>query len=109
MIWFEGRIRMSTPYKNELNKDTITFSESEIEEISKLYQTALDLTSSNEDVLLDNSNIGTPKLGLINKKRQAWHDVQNYLEELGKKYNYDPEKYVINKITRKLEPYNPKS
>ena len=50
---------MSNPDKNELNKDTITFSESEIEEISKLYQTALDLTSSNEDVLLDNSNIGT--------------------------------------------------
>ena len=64
---------MPTPDKNESNKDTITFSESEIEGISKLYQTALDLTSSNEDVLLDNSNIGTPKLGLINKKRQAWH------------------------------------
>ena len=100
---------MPTPDKNELSKDTITFSESEIEKISKLYQTALNLTTSNEDVLLYDSNIETPKSDLINKKRQAWHDVQNYLEELGKKYNYDPEKYVINKITRKLEPYKPKS
>ena len=100
---------MPTLDKNELNKDSITFSESEIEKISKLYQIALDLTTSNEDVLLYDSNIETPKSDLINKKRHAWHDVQNYLEELGKKYNYDPEKYVINKITRKLEPYKPKS
>ena len=100
---------MPTPDKSELNYNTITFSESEIEKISKLYQTALDLTSSNEDVLLNDSDIGTPKSDLMNKKRQAWHDVQNYLEELGKKYNYDPEKYVINKITRKLEPYQPLS
>ena len=30
---------MSHPDKNESNRDTITFSESEIEKISKLYQT----------------------------------------------------------------------
>ena len=100
---------MPTPDKSELNYNTITFSESEIEKISKLYQTALNLTSTNEDGLLTDRNIETLKSDLVIKKRKAWHDVQNYLEELGKKYNYDPEKYVINKITRKLEPYKPKS
>lgn len=100
---------MSDPDKNESNKDTITLSEFEIEKISKLYQTALDLTSANEQGLFTDSNPDDSKSDLINKKRQAWHDVQNYLEELGKKYNYDPEKYVINKITRKLEIYKPKS
>lgn len=100
---------MSDPDKNESNRDTITFSEFEIEKISKLYQTALDLTSANEQGLFTDANPEASKSDLINKKRQAWHDVQNYLEELGKKYNYDPEKYVINKITRKLEIYRPKS
>ena len=100
---------MSEPDKNESNRDTVTFSEFEIEKISKLYQTALDLTSANEQGLLTDVNPDASTSDLINKKRQAWHDVQNYLEELGKKYNYDPEKYVINKITRKLEPYKPKS
>jgi hypothetical protein len=100
---------MSDPDKNESNRDTITFSESEIEKISKLYQTALDFTSANEQGLFTDTNPEASKSDLINKKRQAWHDVQNYLEELGKKYNYDPEKYVINKITRKLEIYKPKS
>ena len=100
---------MSDPNKNESNRNSITLSELEIEKISKLYQTALNLTSANEISLLTNANPKTPTSELINKKRQAWHDVQNYLEELGKKYEYDPEKYVINKITRKLEPYNPNS
>ena len=52
--------------------------------------------------------------GAINKspencKIKAWHAVQEYLNALGKKYNYDPEKFVINKITRELEPYSPES
>ena len=103
---------MSDPDKNESIDSTITLSELEIEKISKLYQTALDLTSaadSREDkAQLTDANSRPPKSDLINKKkRQAWHDVQSYLEELGKKYNYDPEKYVINKITRKLELYKP--
>ena len=98
---------MSDPNKNESNRNSITLSELEIEKISKLYQTALNLTSANEISLLTNADPKTPTSEHINKKRQAWHDVQNYLEELGKKYEYDPEKYVINKITRKLEPYNP--
>ncbi len=100
---------MSEPDKNESNRDTVTFSDFEIEKISKLYQTALDLTSANEHGLLTDVNPDASTSDLVNKKRQAWHDVQNYLEELGKKYNYDPEKYVINKITRKLELYKPKS
>ena len=100
---------MSDPDKNESNRDTVTFSEFEIEKISKLYQTALDLTSANEQGLLTDANPESSQSDLISKKRQAWHDVQNYLEELGKKYDYDPEKYVINKITRKLELYKPKS
>lgn len=100
---------MSTSDKNGQNKADITFSESEIEKITKLYQTALDLTSSDEHGLLIDTNKDPSKSDLVDKKRKAWHDVQQYLEELGKKYNYDPEKYVINKITRKLEIYKPKS
>ena len=100
---------MSNPDKNEPTRDTVTFSEFEIEKISKLYQTALNLTSANELGPETDVNPKVSKSDLINKKRQAWHDVQNYLEELGKKYHYDPEKYVINKNTRKLEPYKPKS
>ena len=100
---------MSNPDKNDPNIKTIILSEFEIEKISKLYQIALDLTSTNELAHLTDTSLGTAKSDIIDKKRRAWHDVQNYLEELGKKYNYDPEKYVINKITRKLEPYNPHS
>jgi len=100
---------MSNPDKNEPNRNAIILSEFEIEKISKLYQTALDLTSTDELAQITDTSLGTSKSDLIDKKRRAWHDVQNYLEELGKKYNYDPEKHVINKITRKLEPYNPRS
>ena|SRR5215210_4583201 len=100
---------MSNQDKNEPNRNDIILSESEIEKISRLYQTALDLTSSNKLAQLTDTSPGTSKSELVDKKRQAWHDVQNYLEELGEKYNYDPEKYVINKITRKLELYNPNS
>ncbi len=100
---------MSDPDNNKSNREAITFSEFEIEKISKLYQTALDLTSANEQRFLTGISTESSASDLISKKRQAWHDVQNYLEELGKKYHYDPEKYVINKITRKLEPYKPKS
>ncbi|WP_458742782.1 hypothetical protein [Candidatus Nitrosocosmicus sp. T] len=100
---------MSNPDNNGPNKNNIILSESEIEKISKLYQIALDLTSLDDLTKLGDTGEGTSKSDFINKRRQAWHDVQNYLEELGKKYNYDPEKYVINKITRKLEPYKPNS
>ena len=100
---------MSNPDKNEPNRNTIILSEFEVEKISKLYQIALDLTSPDELSHLTDSNPGTSNSDLINKKRQAWHDVQNYLQELGKKYNYDPEKYVINKITRKLELFKSNS
>ena len=100
---------MSNPAKNEPNRNTIILSEFEVEKISKLYQTALDLTSADELAHLIDTNPGTSNSDLINKKRQAWHDVQNYLHELGKKYNYDPEKYVINKITRKLELFKSNS
>ena len=43
---------MSDPDNNESNRDAVTFSEFEIEKISKLYQTALDLTSANEQGFL---------------------------------------------------------
>jgi hypothetical protein len=98
---------MSDLDNNESNENTITLSEHEIEKISKLYQTALDLTSASEKAHIFDANSETLTSDIINKRRQAWHEVQDYLEELGKKYNYDPEKYVINKITRKLELYEP--
>ena len=100
---------MSNAGKDQPSRNNITLSQFEIEKISKLYQIALDLTSPKDLTQLTDTSLGTSKSDLTDKKRQAWHDVQNYLEELGKKYNYDPEKYVINKITRKLEPYNPNS
>ena len=100
---------MSNPDKNEPNRDTIILSEFEVEKISMLYQTALDLISPDELSHLTDTNPDTPNSDLINKKRRAWHDVQNYLHELGKKYNYDPEKYVINKTTRKLELFKSNS
>ena len=101
---------MYTSDKNDQNIDNITLSEAEIEKISKLYQTALEFTSSDQlGVLSDTKKDHHSESDQVNKKQKAWHEVKSYLEELGKKYNYDPEKYVINKITRKLEPYNPKS
>lgn len=101
---------ISTPDERKDDLDnkaaTIKLTESEVEKISKLYQVALDLSSHS----LNSKSIVRPageSKDLVEKKRKAWHDVQDYLDELGRKYNYDPEKYVINKITRKLEVFRP--
>ena len=90
----------------------IFLTELEVSEISRLYDIALQ--SSGHTQLKDNSvaqnedTTSEAKTSMLNRKN-AWHNVQEYLEKLGKKYNYDPEKFVINKLTRELEPYEAKS
>ena len=116
--------------KSEANP-RIILTESEISEISRLYDIALKL--SERSSLSSSSSSSSPSFSssasnkfqaqktpfdtMINfdsgantlKRKKAWHAVQEYLNALGKKYNYDPEKFVINKITRELEPYSPES
>ena len=97
----------------------IVLSEEEVSEISLLYDAALKLsqTSINSQ---NNSNSSSYQKGatfpmdesgsnpsFVIQRKKAWHAVQECLERLGKKYNYDPEKFVINRITRELEPYSP--
>ena len=107
-------------FNSESNSDTnrrIVLTEKEVSEISILYDTALRLSETTSHP--HNGQAGhnhTPNLtsdsendssSSLLRRKKAWHDVQEYLEALGKKYNYDPEKFVINKITRELEPYKP--
>ena len=82
------------------NNNKIKLNDDEFNKISKLYQTALD--ASSQSTL---SSGGSSLDGNIQHKQKAWHDVKNYMNELGKKYGYDPEKYVINKNTKELEKY----
>ncbi len=85
-------------FKN--NNRKIKLNDDEFNKISNLYQIALDASSQ--------STLGTggsSLTGNANHKQKAWHDVQEYMNELGKKYGYDPEKYVINKNTKELEEY----
>ena len=90
----------------------IFLTELEVSEISRLYDIALQ--SSGHTQLKDNPVVQNEdttnerETSMLNRKK-AWHNVQEYLEMLGKKYNYDPEKFVINKLTRELEPYKAKS
>jgi len=97
----------------------IVLTETEISEITLLYETALKFsqTSSHShngpsghdhttNTINDNEHDSN---ATMLKRKKAWHEVQEYLEKLGKKYDYDPEKFVINKITRELEPYEPRN
>jgi hypothetical protein len=84
------------------NNKKIILNDDEFNKISKLYQIALD--ASSQSTL---SSGGSSLDGNIQHKQEAWHNVQNYMNELGKKYGYDPEKYVINKNTKELEKYPP--
>lgn len=84
------------------NNNKIKLNDDEFNRILKLYQTALD--ASSQSTL---SSGGSSLDGNMQHKKKAWHDVQNYMNELGKKYGYDPEKYVINKNTKELEKYSP--
>jgi hypothetical protein len=87
-------------FKN--NKRKITLTDEEFNKISNLYQVALDATSQSTLGSGGSSLSGNSKY-----KQKAWHEVQKYMNELGKKYGYDPEKYVINKNTKELEEYLP--
>jgi hypothetical protein len=103
--------------KSEANR-RIILTEKEVSEISRLYEIAIELSNksspstsfSSENKLSGQKNpfntlINYDSSANILKRKKAWHDVQEYLDRLGKKYDYDPEKFVINKITRELEPY----
>ncbi|HEU5120797.1 MAG TPA: hypothetical protein VFT71_07390 [Candidatus Nitrosocosmicus sp.] len=105
----------SSEKKSEANR-RIILTEKEVSEISRLYAIAIELSNrSSTSLTSDNKLAGqkNPSNTLINfdssantlKRKKAWHDVQEYLDRLGRKYDYDPEKFVINKITRELEPY----
>ncbi|MBA3750327.1 MAG: hypothetical protein H0X03_05450 [Nitrosopumilus sp.] len=85
---------------NNENKK-IKLTDEEFDKISKLYQTALE-ASSQTTLSSGGSSLG----GDAFHKHEAWHNVQEYMNELGKKYGYDPEKYVINKYTKELERYS---
>jgi hypothetical protein len=87
---------------NNDNKRKIKLNDEEFNRILNLYQTALD--ASSQSTL---SSGGSSLAGNTHYKEKAWHKVQEYMNELGKKYGYDPEKYVINKITKELEEYSP--
>ena len=84
------------------NNNKIKLNDDEFNKISKLYQIALD--ASSRSTL---GSGGSSLNGNIQHKQKAWHNVQSYMNELGKKYGYDPEKYVINKNTKELEKYSP--
>ncbi len=87
---------------NDNNNKKIKLNDEEFNKISKLYQIALD--ASAQSTL---GSGGSSLDGNVQNKQKAWHNVQNYMNELGEKYGYDPEKYVINKNTKELEKYNP--
>lgn len=103
----------------------IILTDKEVSEISKLYEIAMKLSEKRssslslsnttnvqhqDDPFNTRSNLKQNDYLItttMEKRKKAWHDVQDYLERLGRKYNYNPEKFVINKITRELEPYSP--
>ena len=89
---------MSTTNNNK--KCKIKLNDEEFDKILNLYQAALN--ASSESTL---GSGGSSLTGNISNKHKAWHDVQQYMNELGKKYGYDPEKFVINKNTKELEEY----
>jgi hypothetical protein len=86
---------------NNNNKRIIKLNDDDFNKISNLYQTALKASSQSTLTSGGSSLAGNPQ-----NKEKAWHDVQEYMNELGKKYGYDPEKYVINKNTKELEEYS---
>lgn len=108
---------ISEPDKNSGTNRRIILTEKEISEITLLYETALQFSQSPphshkrpdaQDQTKNNTSYHDHESNeTILKRKKAWHEVQEYLEKLGKRYNYDPEKFVINKITRELEPYKP--
>ncbi len=112
-------ICLMTDKNSEASPDSklriIVLTEDEVSEISKLYETALKLSDTSIDSRNQMTDQKSTDISLNDSKssptviqrKKAWHEVQEYLEKLGKKYNYDPEKFVINKITRELEPYRP--
>ena len=83
------------------NKRKIKLNDDEFDKILNLYQTALE--ASSQSTLTSG---GSSLAGDQQHKEKAWHEVQEYMKELGKRYGYDPEKYVINKNTKELEEYS---
>jgi hypothetical protein len=85
---------------NVNNNRKIKLSEDEYKKILDLYQKALE-ASSNASL----SSGGSSLSGDIQDKQKTWLEVQEYMKELGQKYNFDPKGYSINKITKELEKH----
>ena len=80
------------------SKRKIKLREGEYNKILKLYQKALEASSK-----ASLSSGGSSLSGNIQDKQKAWNEIQGYMKELGEKYEFDPKRYSINKITRELE------
>lgn len=80
------------------SKRKIKLREEEYNKILKLYQKALEASSK-----ASLSSGGSSLSGNIQDKQKAWNEIQGYMKELGEKYEFDPKRYSINKITRELE------
>lgn len=80
------------------SKRKIKLREDEYNKILKLYQKALEASSK-----ASLSSGGSSLSGNIQDKQKAWNEIQGYMKELGEKYEFDPKRYSINKITRELE------
>ena len=68
------------------NRSKIKLNDDEFNKISYLYQIALD--ASSQSTL---GSGGSSLAGNATYRQKAWHNVQEYMNELGKKYGYDPE------------------
>lgn len=79
---------------------TIKLTDEEYEKIVKLYQIALEASSKSSL-----SSGGSSLSGDVQDKQKAWHNVQEYMKELGEKYRFDPKRYYINRITKALEKH----
>jgi len=87
--------------RNNKGDNKIKLNDDEFNKILKLYQIALNATSK-----ASLSSGGSSISGNIKDKDIAWYNLQKYMNELGKKYGFNPKEYIINKNTKELEEYS---
>jgi hypothetical protein len=86
---------------NDINHNNkIKITDEEYKKIIKLYHIALEASSKSSL-----GSGGSSLSGDIQDKQKAWHNVQEYMKELGQKYKFDPKRYYINRITKALEKH----
>ena len=71
------------------------------------------ITEAERDELVRRVNVAktTPMIvvGMTGSKdlsTMAWERVQNYMDELGQRYSYDPKKYAVNSETCEVVEYS---